>query len=167
MAPKVSSAGTFCADVPSWGVNDPQSEPSNLDKSLSSMRALAQRLLALEAAAKSTHDPDSYEATRVCEKLRYSLSRFAGPDGFSSLMRRAVALARADNPALVHVKLHPDECMKDLEQLTANARDDGTDAAVSIISYLLGLLVTFIGEPMMVRLVREAWPDADFGPRHE
>ena len=36
----------------------------------------------------------------------------------------------------------------------------GADAAVAIIAHLLGLLVTFIGEPLTLRLVGEAWPDA-------
>ncbi len=36
----------------------------------------------------------------------------------------------------------------------------GVEAAVAITAHLLGLLVTFIGEPLTLRLVREAWPDA-------
>jgi hypothetical protein len=28
------------------------------------------------------------------------------------------------------------------------------------VAQLLGLLVTFIGEPLTLRLVRDAWPDA-------
>ena len=39
-------------------------------------------------------------------------------------------------------------------------RDGGAEAAVAITAHLLGLLVTFIGEPLTLRLVREAWPDA-------
>ena len=29
-----------------------------------------------------------------------------------------------------------------------------------IVAQLLGLLVTFIGEPLTLRLVRDAWPNA-------
>ena len=57
--------------------------------------------------------------------------------------------------------------MNDLDQLAANARNAGIDAAVSIITYLLGLLVTFIGEPLTLRLVRDAWPDADLTAKYE
>ena len=39
-------------------------------------------------------------------------------------------------------------------------RTAGGEAAVAITAHLLGLLVTFIGEPLTLRLVREAWPDA-------
>ena len=33
-----------------------------------------------------------------------------------------------------------------------------------VVAHLLGLLVTFIGEPLTLRLVRDAWPDASVGP---
>jgi hypothetical protein len=50
-----------------------------------------------------------------------------------------------------------------VDKLAADARDVAVDAAVAITAQLLGLLVTFIGEPLTVRLVREAWPDASWG----
>ena len=65
-----------------------------------SIRDRARRLLAVEAANESTSHPRAHEAVRVCEKLRISLTRFAGADGFTSLLRRALALARAEVPAL-------------------------------------------------------------------
>ena len=43
--------------------------------------------------------------------------------------------------------------------LAAVTTDGGADAPVAIIAHLLGLLMTFIGEPLTLRLVREAWPD--------
>ena len=43
---------------------------------------LARRLLAVEAASKSVPHGHVHEAVRVCEKLRISLTRFAGSDGF-------------------------------------------------------------------------------------
>ena len=36
----------------------------------------------------------------------------------------------------------------------------GGEAGVVVVAQLLGLLVTFIGEPLTLRLVRDAWPDA-------
>ena len=42
-----------------------------------------------------------HEAVRLCEKLRISLTRFAGADGFISLLRRALVLARAEVPPRV------------------------------------------------------------------
>ena len=126
------------------------------------MRKLARRLLALEAAAakRGAEDARVHEAVRVCEKLRVSLTRFAGADGFASLLRRSLALARADVASLSRVTVNPDCSMDGLEALAADDADEGVKAGTAITAHLLGLLVTFIGEPLTLRLVREAWPDA-------
>lgn len=34
------------------------------------------------------------------------------------------------------------------------------DAVLAVIAQFLGLLVTFVGEPLTLRLVRDAWPEA-------
>ena len=62
------------------------------------MHDLARRLLAEEAVVRSGDDAQVHEAVRVCEKLRISLTRFAGPDGFSSLLRRALAQPARESP---------------------------------------------------------------------
>ena len=130
-----------------------------MDKSSESMRDLALQLLAVEAASKSASDAHTHEAVRVCEKLQISLTRFAGADGFASLLRRALALARADVPALAAVQLKSDGSLECLDVLAANTTGGGPEADVAIISHLLGLLVTFIGQPLTLRLVHAAWPD--------
>ena len=61
-------------------------------------RDLARRLLAVEAASKIAPNAHVHEAVRVCEKLRISLTRFAGSDGFTSLLRRALAAVPAAVP---------------------------------------------------------------------
>ncbi len=126
------------------------------------MRVLAQRLLAVEAASESAAELRAHEAVRVCEKLRDSLIRFAGADGFKSLLRRALALARADVPALHSISVNPDCSMEGLEALVAESADVGVEAGTAITTHLLGLLVVFIGEPLTLRLVREGWPDESF-----
>ena len=129
-----------------------------MDMLPASMRDLARRMLAVEAASQRATDAHVNEGVRVCEKLQVSLTRFAGADGFTSLLRRALALARAEVPALQRIEVKPDCSI--FEQLAADLINGGTDAAVAIIAHLLGLLVTFIGAPLTVRLVGEAWPDA-------
>jgi hypothetical protein len=49
--------------------------------------------------------------------------------------------------------------LEGLEALAASDPAVGIEAAVAITAHLLGLLVTLIGEPLTVRLVRDAWPD--------
>ena len=84
--------------------------------SSASMRELAQRLLAVEAASPSTADPRVHEAVRVCDKLRISLTRFAGADGFASLLRRSVSLARAEVPSLNRSRSSPTARWRDLKR---------------------------------------------------
>ena len=121
------------------------------------MRNLARQLLVVEAASQSATLARVHEAVRVCEKLQISLTRFAGVDGFTSLLRRALTLARAEVPGLQTVVLKPDGS---LEELATDAANGGPEAAIAIVAQLLGLLVAFIGEPLTLRLLREAWPDA-------
>jgi hypothetical protein len=133
-----------------------------MDTPPSSMRDLARRLLALEAASPSASGPHVHEAVRVCEKLRITLTRFAGADGFTSLMRRALALARAEVPSMGSISVKADRPLEGLEELVAHARkswDGGAEAVTAIMTHLLGLLFTFIGEPLTLTLLREAWPD--------
>ena len=86
------------------------------------MRDLARRLL---AASQTASGPHVHEAVVVSEKLRISLTRFAGADGFASLLRRALVLARADVPSLQSVKVGADGRLEGFEELAA---DTGTDA---------------------------------------
>ncbi len=123
-----------------------------------SVRDLARRLLTLEAASPSGSAAPSHEAVRVCEKLRISLTRFAGSDSFASLLRRALTLAGAEAPPLRDITINPDCSIEGLEALATHAGNG--DPAVAVIAHLLGLLETFIGESLTLRLVREAWPNA-------
>jgi hypothetical protein len=135
-----------------------------------SMRDLARRLLALEAASNNAPGARVHEALRVCEKLRISLTRFAGADGSASLLRRALALSREEVPSLQTVTLKPDGSLEGLEALAADPTNGGPEAAVAITTHVLGLLETFVGEPLTLRLVQLTWPEAsrdepDRGPR--
>lgn len=96
----------------------------------------------------------------MCEKLKISLIRFAGADGWASLLRRSLAVARKDVPSLSQITLEPDGSMNGLEALAAQDARGGVEAGAAIVAYLLELLVTFIGEPLTLRLVLESWPDA-------
>lgn len=137
-----------------------------MDTPSPSIRSLARRLLSLEAEG-SGGGAQGQEAVRVFDKLRVSLTRFAGPEGFASLLRRSLALARAETPALEVVTLNPDGSLDGLEGLVSDAGHGGTEAVVGIVAHLLGLLVTFIGEPLTLRIVRESWPDARSGEYSE
>lgn len=120
------------------------------------MRNMARRLL---AAGQSDSDSQLQEAVLVNEKLRVSLTQFAGADGFAALLRRALALASEEVPALKSATVSADGHLEGLERLATNPGSVASAAAGAITAHVLGLLVTFIGESQTLRLVREAWPN--------
>jgi hypothetical protein len=94
-------------------------------------------------------------AMRVTEKLRTSLIRFVGVDGLTALLRRSLALARADISLLQTARITADGRLEEVDEAV---KDD--EAAMAITAHLLGLLVTLIGEPLTLRLTRDAFPEA-------
>lgn len=129
-----------------------------------SMRDLAQKLL---AASLADSDPRVHVAVRMCEMLGASVRTLAGVDGFAALMGRALALAGEEVPSLQNIKIRADGCPEGFERTdTTDSVAEGRRAAVALTAHLLGLLVTFIGEPLTLRLVREAWPDVSLDDWH-
>lgn len=128
------------------------------------IRDLARRLLAMEAANHGGSEQHLLEAARLCATLQASLERFAGPDGFNALLRRALGLARAEVPSLEGATVTHDGQLQGVELYSPGSTQGQTQnenqAAVTIVAYLLWLLITFIGEPQTMRLVRDAWPEA-------
>jgi hypothetical protein len=125
-----------------------------------SLHDLARRLLAIEAASAQSSDAHVDEAVRVCEKLRAPLVKFAGLAGFSSLLSRALALAKAEVPALKTVRVRADGVLEGFDEVERTQSSEAPNKeAVVLVAQLLGLLVTFIGNPLTLRLVRDAWPD--------
>ena len=122
------------------------------------MRDLARRLLAANNVASGLQVD---EAVVLIENLRIALTKFAGPEGFTSLLRRALTLARAEVPSLQNVEIRADGRLDGFEESVADkgAGEVGDEAAVAITAHLLGLLVTFIGEPLTLSLGRASSPD--------
>ncbi len=124
-----------------------------------SLQDLARRLLAVEAARAKPSDAHVEEAVRVCEKLRVPLVKLAGLASFASLLSRALALARAEVLALGAVRVRADGSLEGLDEIERTQSSEASGkGAVVLVAQLLGLLVTFIGEPLTLRLVRDAWP---------
>ncbi|MBA3713379.1 MAG: hypothetical protein H0W76_13160 [Pyrinomonadaceae bacterium] len=122
---------------------------------------LARRLLAFEAAHDSSSDVRVEVAVRVIEELRMRLIRLAGVDGFRSLLSRALTLAKAKVPSLNMVHVRADGSVEGFDGIEQSQEaGEATQAGIVLVAHLLELLVTFIGEPLTLRLVRDAWPDA-------
>ena len=102
---------------------------------------LAQQLLASEPARVGPLNGPA----RAVERLRAPLMKLVGTAGFSSLLCRAMALAGRQVPAL--------------EGMRQGGAVGEVEGEAALLAELLGLLVLFIGGPLTLRLVREAWPE--------
>ena len=90
----------------------------------------------------------------VSEKLRRPLSTLAGVRGFRLLLARALTLAKAQDARLGGVQVNQDGSLEGL-----GGGDQDAEASVLLIAQLLELLVTFIGEGLVMNLLLDSWPN--------
>ena len=129
--------------------------------SLPESRHLAERLLTYEAVAGENSEPTQSAAFRVCAKLRRPLITLTGVAGFRSLLSRALTLARAEAPSLSVVQVAADGSLEGLDELASQTdKEQARDEGAILIAQLLGLLLTFIGDDLTLRLVQDEWPAA-------
>ena len=130
------------------------------------MRNFAKRLMAYEAESNKSNATNTLVGFHVAEKLRQHLAAFMGNTGFYTLRARALALAVVEVPSLRAVRVKANGPLEGLEELQARL-DPGEllEGSVVLLAQLLGLLVSFIGEILTVRLVREIWPQVPFNDR--
>lgn len=134
--------------------------------SLPKSRHLAQRLLTYEAVGGENSEPAESPAFRVCAKLRRPLVTLAGVAGFRSLLSRALMLARAQAPSLGAVGVAADGSLKVQDEFASQSnKEPASDGGTILIAELIGLLLTFIGESLTLRLVQDVWPEAVFDGR--
>ena len=120
---------------------------------------LARRVLAFKAADENSSDVEV--VVKVIDELRMHLIRLAGVVGFRSLLSRALTLAKSEDPSLDMVQVRTDGSLEGLERIPQSHEAGATgQAGIVLVAHLLELLVTFIGQPLTLRLVRDAWPDA-------
>ena len=142
------------------------------------IRDLAHRLVACEAVATKTTEPRKSATLRVYEKLRDGLSEFAGAAGFESIASRALALARTEAPSLNAVQVSSDGKLHGLghgpgefeHQIDIDKDRAGESLAgegeIILIARILGLLLLFLGEAIVLSLLRVTWPGAAFDDRN-
>jgi hypothetical protein len=118
----------------------------------STSRALAQRLLSFEANTKEPLTPAAPAAFLVSERLRRPLSTLVGTAGFRSLLIRALTLAKREAPILNGVKVTADGSLEGLSRIE-------TEEGAVLIGHLVGLLATFVGETLTLRLLSDIWPN--------
>src|SRR5687767_10003501 len=125
------------------------------------MQDLARQLLLLEEAHGNSSTAEADTALQVIEQLRLHLVRFAGVNGFRSLLARSLTLAKAEDPSLEDARVRDDGSLEGFQGIKLSPETDGVaHAGLILVAHLLQLLVTFIGESLTLGLLREKWPEA-------
>ena len=130
-----------------------------MNNATSPLRDFARRLIDHEGGAKQAAGADLPPVVRVCEKLRAHLTTLMGKTGFQALLQRSLALGATEEPWLGTVTVDADGAWQGLGK--SGAPDETKQVAeggVVLLAQLLGLLTTFIGAHLTIRLVSEIWP---------
>lgn len=115
------------------------------------IREIAERLVVYKTEPK-TSEATKPAATQICEKLSLLLGKLIGAAGFRALLSRALTIAKRETEALATVSITDNGSFKGLTEKAA-------EASPVIIAHLIGLIVTFLGEALTLRLLHDAWPD--------
>ena len=82
-----------------------------------------------------------------------------GNAGVRSLFLRALAQAEGEVPSLRAVQVKADGSLAVLDKLEVQAGpEELAKGALVLVAQLLGLLVAFIGEKLVLRIVCDMWP---------
>jgi hypothetical protein len=138
------------------------------------MRELARRAVACRAQSVDGAGAIATAVQRAYDDLARVSSPLIGQLSLDALTGRMLYLAQRRYPWLVNARM-PDHWSGPFPQivfcLETQEPDVATEAAGAVLAILMGLLITFIGEPLTTRVLEEAWPDAfaDASPpgRHE
>ncbi len=113
---------------------------------------LARQLVAHEDSLRPASAGDSAGNQPVLERLLPALIPLVGRAGFCSLLARALTLAKRESSTLREVRVKEDCTLEGLP-------DDASASVSIIIAHLIGLMTTFMGETLTLRLLRNTWPE--------
>ena len=131
------------------------------------LRQLALTALANRAGPAASADAIAAAADRAYGELARVLAPVIGDVGVAAITDRALHLAQREYPWLrptreqnyTEGKYREEKFSEFVASLKGQDAAMATDAAAAGFATFLGLLTTFIGDPLATRLVRQAWPD--------
>ena len=128
-----------------------------MEKPGPTIRGTARRILA--RAAEVNPDPlDSVGITLLAyANVRGRLSDFLGPAGFDALMARSLAIAAISRSEFSELRLNQDGVVHGLrEYAEGRPVKEVLEGLEDLVSQLMQLVATFIGEDLAMRLTTES-----------
>jgi hypothetical protein len=127
------------------------------------LRQLALKVLAQHVGSAAGAQALAAAARRAYDDLARVSAPLIGQAGVDALTGRALHLVQREYPWLVDTR-EPEQAEGPFARLIfCLERQDpavAIEAAGAVFATFMGLLVTFIGEPLTADLLRKAWPDA-------
>jgi hypothetical protein len=127
------------------------------------LQQLALRVLAQHAGPAADAEALAAAARRAYDDLVRVSAPLIGQVGVDALIGRALHLAQREYPWLAQTR-DPELRTGSIDQIIVCLEQQdpavAIEAAGAVFGRLTGLLVTFIGEPLTMGLLRVAWPDA-------
>ena len=133
------------------------------DPSHTARQRLARRVLARHAGVAVDSTAIAAAASRAYDDLAQVLAPVVGDVGVAAMTDRALHLAARTYPWLPSSEPGaPDTRFTKVIEALQQHDDPAVAAAAgaAVFEAFLGLLATFIGEPLAARLVQQAWPEA-------
>lgn len=124
------------------------------------LRPVAMSVLTRRAGPGADVATVAATASAAYDDLAGVLVPLIGQLGLDAITTRALHLAQREYPPVPAGGTDQDGAFTQVS-LWLKQQDAGmaTDAAAAMLSTLGGLLITFIGEPLTMRLLRKGWPD--------
>ncbi len=129
----------------------------------SALRRLALNVLAQHSGSAAGAAALAAAARRAYDDLAHASTPLIGQVGVHALTARALHLAQLEYPWLVAARESAQTDEPFAQTIASLEQQDATIAAAgaaAVFAIFAGLLVTFIGEPLTTRLLRQAWPAA-------
>jgi hypothetical protein len=153
---------------PNMAAKESSTDAGGLGAAVTALGNAARRQLALNMLAQRAGPAAGAEALAAAAHRAYGeLARVSasliGQVGVDALTGRALHLAQREYPWLVPTRESEQADGPFAQAMFCLERQDpavATEAAGAVFATFTGLLVTFIGEPLTVRLLRQAWPEA-------
>jgi hypothetical protein len=127
-----------------------------------SQHAVAQWLLTAEGVDPERPLAVPAAAERVFGKLSRRLAQLITLVGSDALLARAVHLSRAEFPFLDGMQTTPSAdglTLRLRESAEGVESSQAAEAFEAVLAILIALLISFVGEDLSLRVLREVWPE--------
>jgi hypothetical protein len=124
---------------------------------------LARRIIEQEARGSPEPAASAAAVETACGMLKGHLVDLLGSGGITALLRRALHLAKRQEPSLAKVAASGESagCFTGLtESLASSTDEEARAAAATLLTNMLDLLVMLLGEELGMKPIRKLWPRA-------